>query len=84
MGLGTLLLAAAVGGGTYAIATNKQGSDGTAAVAGLAAGAGTAVAVPILLGILGWVIILGLITIPAAGVYYMVKGNDTKALPPGR
>lgn len=84
MSLGTILLATAVGGGTYAIAKSKNASNGTAAVAGAAAGVGTALVLPLLLGLIGWLIIIGLVSIPAAGVYMLVKSKDQQALPPGR
>jgi hypothetical protein len=84
MTFGMILLASAVAGGTFAIAKSKNANNGTAALAGVAAGAGTAVVLPVLMALLGWVLILGLISIPAAGVYlYMSKGKDQKALPPG-
>ena len=83
MALGTFLFAAAVGVGTYALAKSKNTSDGTAAVAGAAAAGGTMVLVPLLLGLLGWLLIIGLVTVPAAGVYFLMKGSDRKSLPPG-
>lgn len=83
MALGTFLLAGAVGVGTYALAKSKNASDGPAAIAGAAAAGGTMLLVPLLLGLLGWLLIIGLITVPAAGVYFLMKGNDRKALPPG-
>lgn len=84
MALGTILFAAAVGGVTYGIAKSKNASEGSAAMAGAVAGVGTALITPLLLGLLGWLIIIGLVTVPAAGVYFLMKGNDRKALPPGR
>jgi hypothetical protein len=83
MALGTFLFAGAVGVGTYALAKSKNASDGSAAMAGAAAGVGTMLVVPLLLGLLGWMIIIGLVSIPAAGVYFLMKSNDRRALPPG-
>jgi hypothetical protein len=42
MAIGMIALATLVGAGTYAYAKSKQASNGTAAVAGVAGGAGTA------------------------------------------
>ena len=83
MAIGTILLAAAAAGGTYAVAKSKNKTNGEAALAGAAVGAGTAIALPFVLGVLGWAVIAAVIGIPAAGVYLYMKGKDQKALPPG-
>ncbi len=86
MALGTILLATAVGGGTYLYAKSKQSSDGTAAVAGVATGAGTAAAVMIVGALLPVLIplavVVGVVGVPA---YFIGKSKaDRKALGPGR
>ena len=80
MGIGTLLIAAAAGGATYAIAKNKNKTNGEAALAGAAVGAGTAIALPLAMGALFWAAVIG---IPVAGGYYLFTKDKQKALPPG-
>lgn len=81
MAIGLILAAAAAGGGAYLYAKSKKASTGTAAVAGVATGAGTALAVQLL----PLLIALGFIALPAAGIYYLGKSRgERKALGPGR
>jgi amino acid transporter len=85
MSLGLVLLAAAVGGGTYAYAKSKEASNGQAAVAGVATGAGTAITAVVLTWILPFLVIATIIGVPAAGAYYYLnKDKSRKALGPGR
>lgn len=86
---GLLLLATAVGGGTYVYAKSKNASNGQAAVAGVATGAGTA-ATAALVGflvsaVLPILMLVTIIGVPAAGAYYYLnKDKSRKALGPGR
>jgi hypothetical protein len=86
MALGlVLLVAAAVGGGTYAYAKSKDASNGQAAVAGVATGAGTAVTAFLVSALLPFLVIATIIGVPAAGAYYYLnKDKSRKALGPGR
>lgn len=85
MALGLILLATAVGGGTYLYAKSKQATTGTAAVAGAATGAGAAGAVLLVQAALPLLIVAGIIGLPAAGIYYIGKARgERKALGPGR
>jgi hypothetical protein len=85
MALGLVLLAAAVGGGTYAYAKSKDASNGQAAVAGVATGAGTAVTAFLVSALLPFLVIATIIGVPAAGAYYYLnKDKSRKALGPGR
>lgn len=82
---GLLLLATAVGGGTYVYAKSKKASDGQAAMAGVATGAGTAVTAFLLSALLPFLVIATIIGVPAAGAYfYLNKDKSRKALGPGR
>lgn len=82
MALGTLLLATAVGGGTYLYAKSKQASSGTAAVAGVATGAGTAAAAMLLSVVWPVLLVVGVVGVPA---YLLGKSkSERKALGPGR
>jgi hypothetical protein len=82
MALGTLLLATAVGGGTYLYAKSKEASSGTAAVAGVATGAGTAAAAMLLSVVWPVLLVVGVVGVPA---YLIGKSrNGPKALGPGR
>jgi hypothetical protein len=85
MSLGLVLLAAGVGGATYVYAKSKQASDGTAAVAGVATGAGTALTAWVVAWMLPILVLLTIIGVPAAGAYYYLnKDKSRKALGPGR
>jgi hypothetical protein len=82
MALGTILLATAVGGGTYLYAKSKQASSGTAAVAGVATGAGTAAATMLLSVLWPVLLVVGVVGVPA---YFIGKSkSERKALGPGR
>ena len=85
MSLGALvLLATAVGGGTYAYAKSKNASNGQAAAAGVATGAGTAVTAFLVSALLPFLAIAAIIGVPAAGAYlYLNKDKGRKALGPG-
>ena len=75
------LIGLGVGAATYALAKKKEVSTGTAAAAGVATGAGSALVAGIAIGLLPYV----LVGAGAYGVYTLVKGDDPpKALPPGR
>jgi hypothetical protein len=83
--LGLALLATAVGGGTYVYAKSKNASDGQAAVAGVATGAGAAATAFIVSALLPFLVIATIIGVPAAGAYYYLnKDKSRKALGPGR
>jgi hypothetical protein len=86
--LGLAVLATAVGGGTYVYAKSKNVSDGQAAVAGVATGAGaaaTAAVVSFLVSaVLPLLMIATIIGVPAAGAYYFLNKDKRKALGPGR
>jgi hypothetical protein len=84
MALGLVLLAAAVGGGTYVYAKSKKASDGQAAIAGVATGAGTAVTAFLVSALLPFLVIATIIGVPAAGAYYYLNKDKRKALGPGR
>lgn len=85
IGIGTILFATAVAGGTYLFAKSKDAKNGTAAVAGVAGGAGAAVAVVVAQALLPVAIVAGIIGLPAAGFYYLGKSKgERKALGPGR
>jgi amino acid transporter len=85
MSLGLVLLAAAVGGGTYVYAKSKHASDGQAAVAGVATGAGTALTAALVAWLLPILVLATIIGVPAAGAYYYLnKDKSRKALGPGR
>jgi amino acid transporter len=84
MALGLVLLATAVGGGTYVYAKSKNASDGQAAVAGVATGAGTAVTAFLVAWLLPILTIATIIGVPAAGAYYYLNKDKRKALGPGR
>lgn len=84
MALGLVLLAAAVGGGTYVYAKSKKASDGQAAIAGVATGAGTAVTAFLVSALLPFLVIATIIGIPAAGAYYYLNKDKRKALGSGR
>jgi hypothetical protein len=84
MALGLVLLAAAVGGGTYVYAKSKNASDGQAAVAGVATGAGTALTAVLVSALLPILVIATVIGVPAAGAYYFLNKDKRKALGPGR
>ncbi len=82
MALGTILLATAVGGGTYLYAKSKKASSGSAAVAGVATGAGTAAAMMLLSVFWPILLVIGVVGVPA---YYLGKGaKERKALGPAR
>ena len=85
MALGLVLLATAVGAGTYLFAKSKKATDGTAAVAGVATGAGAAAAVVLVQALMPVLIVAGIIGLPAAGFYYLGKSKgERKALGPGK
>lgn len=84
MALGLVLLAAAVGGGTYVYAKSKKASDGQAAIAGVATGAGTAVTAFLVSALLPFLVIATIIGVPAAGAYYYLNKDKRKALGSGR
>ncbi len=84
MALGLVLLATAVGGGTYVYAKSKNASDGQAAVAGVATGAGTAVTAFLVAWLLPILTIATIIGVPAVGAYYYLNKEKRKALGPGR
>lgn len=84
MAIGTILLAGAAGVGTYAAAKSKNKTNGEAALAGAAVGAGTALAIPLALTVLGWAVMAAVVAIPVGGAIYLLnKNKDQKALPPG-
>lgn len=85
MSLALVLLATAVGGGTYAYAKTKNASNGQAATAGVAAGAGTAVTAFLVSALLPLLFLAAIVGVPAAGAYYYLnKGKSRKALGPGK
>ena len=85
MSFGLIALAAAVGGGTYLYAKSKEASNGTAAVAGVATGAGAAATAVLVSALLPVLIVAGIIGLPAAGFYYLGKSKgERKALGPAR
>ena len=84
----TLVIGGIAGGATYAIAKNKNKSNGEAAVAGAVVGATAAVVLPIAfaitLGVLFWAAVAAAVVLPVAGGIYLVnKSRGPKALPPG-
>jgi hypothetical protein len=84
MSFALVLLAAAVGGGTYVYAKSKNASNGQAAVAGAAAGAGTAVTAMLVSALMPLLVLATIIGVPAAGAYYFLNKDKQKALGPGR
>lgn len=82
MSLTVAALATLVGAGTYAYAKSKKVSNGTAAVAGVASGAGTAVTAVVVSAMAPLLVVLGVVGIPAAGVYFYFNKNKRKALGP--
>jgi uncharacterized membrane protein YfcA len=84
MSLGLLALATLVGGGTYLYAKSKNASNGTAAVAGVASGAGTALTAAVVSFLFPFLLIAGIVGVPAAGVYYYFNKDKRKALGPAR
>ena len=75
------LVGVAVGAATFLYAKKKKTTNGTAAVAGVATGAGSAA----LTGLAIWALPYAFVGAAAYGVYSLVKGEDEpKALPPGR
>ncbi len=84
MALGLVLLATAVGAGTYLFAKSKKANNGTAAVAGVATGAGAAGAALLVQALFPILVVAGIIGLPAAGFYYLGKSKgERKALGPG-
>lgn len=70
-----------VGAATYGIAKKREVTTGTAAAAGVATGAGSALVTGLAIAALPYV----LVGAGAYGVYTLLKGDDPpKALPPGR
>ena len=85
MSVALVALAAAIGGGTYLYAKSKKASNGTAAVAGVATGAGAAATAALVGVLLPYLIVAGIIGLPAAGLYYIGKARgERKALGPAR
>jgi uncharacterized membrane protein YfcA len=84
MALGLAALATLVGAGTYVYAKSKNASNGTAAAAGVASGAGTAVTAALVSALFPVLLIAGIIGVPAAGVYYFFNKEKQKALGPAR
>lgn len=82
MSLTVAALATLVGAGTYAYAKSKKASNGTAAAAGVASGAGTAVTALVVGAMAPFLVILGIIGVPAAGVYFYFNKDKRKALGP--
>lgn len=80
MALATLI-GIGVGAATFFVARKRRASNGTAAVAGVATGAGSALAATVALAALPYI----LVGAGAYGIYTLAKGGDEpKALPPGR
>jgi len=85
MSFGLIALATLVGGGTYAYAKTKNASNGQAAAAGVATGAGTAATAFLVSALLPILTLAAIIGVPAAGAYYYFnKDKARKALGPGR
>lgn len=88
MSLPLFILATLVGAGTYVYAKSKNATNGTAAIAGVASGAGTAVASWIVMTMLAFLIpilvVAGVVGLPAAGVYLYFNKDKRKALGPAR
>ena len=76
--IGFLIVGAAIGGGTYAYAKQRQAGDGTSAAAAALAGVGSAAAAAMLEPLLLPALIVGL---PLG--YFYLKKKKPKALPPG-
>lgn len=83
MSFGLIALATLVGGGTYAYAKSKNASNGQAAVAGVATGAGTAATAFVVSALLPVLMIAAIVGVPAAGAYYYFNKDKRKALGPG-
>ncbi|HLT36677.1 MAG TPA: hypothetical protein VK034_10330, partial [Enhygromyxa sp.] len=64
MSLSLFALATLVGAGTYVYAKSKNASNGTAAVAGVASGAGTAVTAALVSALFPVLLVAGIIGIP--------------------
>jgi hypothetical protein len=84
MSLSLVALATLVGAGTYVYAKSKNASNGTAAVAGVASGAGTAVTAALVTALFPILLVMGIVGVPAAGVYYYFNKDKRKALGPAR
>lgn len=81
MALLITLIGLGVGAATYGIAKKRKVTTGTAAIAGVATGAGSALVTYAALAALPFV----LVGAGAYGIYTLVKGDEPrKALPPGR
>lgn len=78
------LIAILVGAGTFLYAKSKDASNGTAAAAGVATGAGAAVTAALIGALLPVLLVAGAIGIPAAGAYYYFNKDKRKALGPAR
>lgn len=77
----SLLIGAAVAGGTYVYSKRRKASTGESVAAAAVTGAGSIVAASVLSALFWPVLLIGG---PLAAGYYLGKKNGPKALGPGR